>query len=152
MDSRSNPTVVHLTLRQSKTNVFGPGVTLHLGPLCAQSQPDQPILQLDIQHQAHYSISPQVNHCHGLPSSQSIRHTLRCRLGRIPYQRAQFSHYRAATAAAQAGILILLSSLWVDGGLVPSLGICNLRYAVILRNQGVFYSYKHEEFQLSTFV
>ena len=31
IDSHSQPTMVHLTLRQSKTNVFGAGVTIHLG-------------------------------------------------------------------------------------------------------------------------
>ncbi len=31
IDSQANPSVVHLTLRQSKTDVFGTGVTIHLG-------------------------------------------------------------------------------------------------------------------------
>ena len=31
IDSTSNLSVVHLTLRQSKTDVFGAGVTIHLG-------------------------------------------------------------------------------------------------------------------------
>ena len=31
LDSRSEPTVVHLTLRYSKTDIFGAGVTIHLG-------------------------------------------------------------------------------------------------------------------------
>ena len=31
LDSRSNPTMVHITLRHSKTDVFGAGVTIHLG-------------------------------------------------------------------------------------------------------------------------
>ena len=31
INDRSNPTIVHLTLRCSKTDVFGAGVTLHLG-------------------------------------------------------------------------------------------------------------------------
>ena len=30
-DSRSNPSVVFVNLRQSKTDIFGSGVTLHLG-------------------------------------------------------------------------------------------------------------------------
>lgn len=31
IDSRFKPSVIHLTLRQSKTDVFGAGVTIHLG-------------------------------------------------------------------------------------------------------------------------
>ena len=31
LDSRSEPTMVHLLLRQSKTDIFGAGVTIHLG-------------------------------------------------------------------------------------------------------------------------
>ena len=31
IDSHSNPTMVHLTIKQSKTDVFGVGVTIHLG-------------------------------------------------------------------------------------------------------------------------
>lgn len=31
IDSRDNPTIVHLTLRHSKTDIFGVGVTIHLG-------------------------------------------------------------------------------------------------------------------------
>ena len=31
IDDRTNPSIVHLTLKQSKTDVFGAGVTIHLG-------------------------------------------------------------------------------------------------------------------------
>ena len=31
INSRENPTIVHLTLRNSKTDIFGAGVTIHLG-------------------------------------------------------------------------------------------------------------------------
>lgn len=31
VDRRSDPSMVHLTLRQSKTDIFGAGVTIHLG-------------------------------------------------------------------------------------------------------------------------
>ena len=31
IDDKSNPSIVHITLRHSKTDVFGAGVTLHLG-------------------------------------------------------------------------------------------------------------------------
>ena len=107
VDSQSNPMVVHLTLRQSKTDVFGAGVTLHLGRTWDILCPVSALL-------AYLAIRPSTPgslfvKSTGEPLSRttlimSIRHTLTD--AGLDVSRINGHSFRigAATTAAQAGI------------------------------------------------
>ena len=109
IDSRENSTIVHVTLRQSKTNIFSAGVTIHLGPTGDALCPISALLA----YFAHCTPTPGLLFLldSGCPlSRQVLIAAVRQTLETVGLEVASFNAHsfriRAATAAAEADCLI----------------------------------------------
>ena len=106
IDSWDDPTIVHLMLRHSKSDIFGVGVTIHLGrtgTCCALCLPSMLTWPAGLQPLVHYSYSSQDS-----LSANRLISTVRNTLGLAGVDVGRFNSHSfrigAATAAAQAGL------------------------------------------------
>ena len=107
IDSRENPSIVHLTLRQSKTDVFGVGVTIHLGRTGDVLCPVSALL-------AYLAVRPSTPGplfllSSGVPLSRQVLITeIRCALASAGLDTSLFNGHSfrigAATSASLAGV------------------------------------------------
>ena len=107
IDNRENPTMLQVTLRQSKTDVFGVGVNIHVGKTGSYVCPVAALL-------AYMAIRPSTPgplfllEC-GIPLSRSVLvNRIRETLSTTDYDVSRFNGHSfrigAATTAAQAGL------------------------------------------------